>query len=227
MPDKNPIPEYLKNLKSEGLINDDNFGIEDITLRSHNDDVDLGEVFKTRGFHELPPLKLLVSGLIRGEQSDKTEEQISEITNKVFKLIMGIDGRGNANKNDEELLHEIAKDIFDTVYGYELEFGFTERCEDGSEEQGDKLLELRPSVRKIVEKHQGTNNIPSNINNEEKDSACRRLERKFKEKEGYYLAKVALINECSEYLDQFEKTANELNKLGIKTDFSSKIHNAN
>ncbi len=191
-------------------MTNDNFGPEDTILRGLKEDFDLSETQASRGFHDLEPIKLLVSGLIAANQKNLNDDDISTVADQVVRLIVGKDGRGNRAKDDEWLIHLIAKRVYEQLYGYELEHGF--------EQESPKSVKLRPIVTSVLKEleHSGKFRYGQSV-----ESDIVRIETKFKNKQDYYLARAGIPAVNEEYLERFKLVCVGLKHLGIKTDFSS------
>lgn len=203
MPNSNRTNTQIKK-------HDDGFSAEDIVLGGLKRDFDLEVIQHERGFHELEPLRLLIAGILAANQPKLGKVVRSQLEEKIVTLIAGKDGRGNAEKDDEEMLHWVAKRVFRKLYGYELKYG-----------QPPKKtipVKLRPIVRSLFEAL-GRKGLYKSSHSQESDII--RIERKFKTSEGYYLALSGLSSFRAEYLREFQQACTQLAKLGVATDFNS------
>ena len=211
MAEDEEVPDYLKKIQEGGPVdNGDNFTNEDVALGGLKEDFDLGEVYADRGFHEYGPIKLLAFALLAANQKDLSNDQLSSVADQIVKLVIGKDGRGNSEKDDEWLIRLVAKRVFEKLYGHELKYGF--------EQENPKPVKLKPIVTSVLEELAQTGEFKYGHS---KYSDIVRIERKFKKNEGHYLARASMPKVNEEYLQRFKSACAELSRLGIKTDFSS------
>jgi hypothetical protein len=146
---------------------------------------------------------------LAANQKELNDEELSSSADQIVKFVIGKDGRGNKERDDDWLVQIVAKRVFRKLHGYEYRYGI--------ESEKPTTKQLRPIVRSIIRALGRAKRIEIGHSGE---SEYIRIERKFKGKEGYYLARAGNSDLNEMYIERFESVCRGLSKLGIKTDFS-------